>query len=137
MSKIVTDRHFYLRTINSNYRYRIALPEELTSITETDLWNFSRKSLITDTDFGLEFRFISITDTRDTLWTPRGLVPEGPRRHSVGHSRRHPRFSGTLSGTLPETPRARRARETPVAGRGVRKFCNNFGQGGIGSPRAQ
>ena len=33
-----------------------------------------------------------------------------------------PRFSGTLSGTLPETLRARRARETPVAGRRVRNL---------------
>ena len=31
-----------------------------------------------------------------------------------------PRFSGTLSGTLPETLWARTARETPVAGWGVR-----------------
>ena len=44
--------------------------------------------------------------SRDTFWT-----------HPVGHSLGHPRFSGTLSGTL----RARRARESPVAGRGVRK----------------
>ena len=35
---------------NSNHRYRILLPEELISITETDLWNLGRESLITDTD---------------------------------------------------------------------------------------
>ena len=39
----------------------------------------------------------------------------------MGHSVGHPSFSGTLSGTLPRTLRARRARKTPVAGRGVRK----------------
>ena len=55
--------------------------------------------------------------SRDTFWTLRSPGPEGPRRHPVGH----PRFSGTLSGTPPGTLRARRARETPVAGRGV---CN-------------
>ena len=52
----------------SNYRYRIVLPEELISITETDLWKSPQKvshyryrfsldvqlSAITDTDFGLE-----------------------------------------------------------------------------------
>ena len=35
-----------------------------------------------------------------------------------------PPLSGTLSGTLPGTLRARRARGTPVAGRGVRKPCS-------------
>ena len=34
-----------------------------------------------------------------------------------------PEFSGTLSGTLPGTLLARRARETPVTGRGVRNNC--------------
>ena len=29
---------FFLGTINCNYRYRVVLPEELISITETDLW---------------------------------------------------------------------------------------------------
>ena len=29
---------FILRAINSSYRYRIALPEELISVAETDLW---------------------------------------------------------------------------------------------------
>ena len=41
---------FFLRAINSNYRYRIVLPEQLFSITETDLRKFQQKSLITDTD---------------------------------------------------------------------------------------
>ena len=57
--------------------------------------------------------------SRDTFWTLRSPGPEGPQRHP-GHSVGHPPFSGTLSGTLPGTLRARRARETPVAGRGVR-----------------
>ena len=34
-----------------------------------------------------------------------------------------PEFLGTLSGTLPGILLARRARETPVAGRGVRNNC--------------
>ena len=38
---------------NSNYRYRIVLPRELISITETDLWKFQQKSLIVDTDSAL------------------------------------------------------------------------------------
>ena len=60
--------------------------------------------------------------SRDTFWTLRS----GPRGHPVGHSLGHPPFSGTLSGTLraPGTLRARRARETPVAGRRDRKFCH-------------
>ena len=37
-------RHF-LRAIASNHRYRIVLPEELISITETDLWEHCRESL--------------------------------------------------------------------------------------------
>ena len=40
---------FVLRVINSNCRYRIVLQEQLISITETDLWKFQQKSLITDT----------------------------------------------------------------------------------------
>ena len=64
--------------------------------------------------------------SRDTFWILRSPGPEGPRRHPVGHSVGHPPFSGTLSGTLPGTLRARRARETPVAGRGVRNsFLRN------------
>ena len=45
--------------------------------------------------------------SRDTFWTHWGPGPEGPPRHSPGHSLRHPRFSGTLSWTLPGTLRAR------------------------------
>ena len=53
--------------------------------------------------------------SRDTFWTLRSPGPEGPRRHSAGTLPETPR---TLLGTPPETLRARRARETPVAGRG-------------------
>ena len=45
--------------------------------------------------------------SRDTFWTLRSPEPEGPQRHPEGHSR-----------DTPETLRARRAWETPVAGRG-------------------
>ena len=46
-------------------------------------------------------------------------APETPRHG--GTLPRTPLFSGTLSGTLPGTLWARRARESPAAGRGVRK----------------
>ena len=48
----------------------------------------------------------------DTLISPLCLTCQG---QPVGHSIRHPCF-GTLSGILPGTLQARRARETPVAG---------------------
>ena len=60
---------------------------------------------------------VSVSTLRGPLWTLRSLGPEGPQRHSVRHSRRHPGFRGTL----PETLRARRAGETPVAALGGRK----------------
>ena len=48
VSKLITDRDSFWQVI-SDYRYSIALPEELISIAETDLWNLKRKSLIADT----------------------------------------------------------------------------------------
>ena len=69
VSKFITDRHFSWGAWISNSRYRIVLPEELISITETDLWEFQQKNLslqiqilswipsnfaITDKDFGLK-----------------------------------------------------------------------------------
>ena len=50
VSKLITDRDFCWEESISDYGYRIALPEELISITETDLWEFQQKSLITDID---------------------------------------------------------------------------------------
>ena len=44
--------------INSNYRYRITLPEELICITETDLWEFQQKISHYRYRFSLEFQFI-------------------------------------------------------------------------------
>ena len=41
-------RDSFWEELISDYRYRIALPEELISITETDLWEFQQKSLVTD-----------------------------------------------------------------------------------------
>ena len=66
-----------------------------------------------DTPGTLSGHFLDIPEpgARRTPATLRETLPETPR------------FSGTLSGTLPETLQARRARETPVAGRGGRKFC--------------
>ena len=47
----------------SNYRYRIALPEELIAITETDVWEFQHKISHYRYRFSLEFQLLSITDT--------------------------------------------------------------------------
>ena len=63
VSKLITDRDFFWGELISDYRYRIELPEELISITETDLWEFQQKSLITDTDSFFNFILISIADT--------------------------------------------------------------------------
>ena len=46
-----------------NYRYRIVLPEELVSITETDLWECQHKISHYKYRYSLEFQVISITDT--------------------------------------------------------------------------
>ena len=54
---------FFLRTIYCNYRYRIVLPEELISITETDLWECLQKISRYRYIFSLEFQLIGITDT--------------------------------------------------------------------------
>ena len=50
------------------------------------------------------------------------MGPEGPRGHPGGHSLGHPIFGDTL-GDTPRDTRARRARETPVAGWRDRKKC--------------
>ena len=54
---------------------------------------------------------------RDTFWALQSPGPKGPRRHPLGHSSDTPVFGDTLGDTL-GTLWARRARETPVAGRG-------------------
>ena len=56
-------RFFLLGGINFDYRYRMALSEELISITETDLWEFQQKISHNRYRFSLEFQLISITDT--------------------------------------------------------------------------
>ena len=62
--------------------------------------------------------------SRDTLGTlfghSGGPRPKGPGDTPWDTPGENPSFRGPLSGTLPETLRARRARETPVAGRGGR-----------------
>ena len=63
VSKLITDRDFSWEELISNYRYRIALPEELISIAETDLWEFQQKISHYRYRFSLGFQFISITDT--------------------------------------------------------------------------
>ena len=62
VSKLITDRHFWGDLI-SNCRYRIALTEKLSSITETDLWEFQQKFSHFRYRFSLEFQLVSITDT--------------------------------------------------------------------------
>ena len=63
VSKLVTDRHFFWGELISNCRYRIALPEELIAITETDVLDFQHKISHYRYRFSLEFHLISITDT--------------------------------------------------------------------------
>ena len=63
VSKLITDRNFFWGELISNCRYRIALPEELISVTETDLWEFQQKISHYRYRFSLEFQSISITDT--------------------------------------------------------------------------
>ena len=63
VSKLITDRHFFWEELISNYRYRIELPEELISITETDLWEFQQKISHYRYRFSLEVHIISITHT--------------------------------------------------------------------------
>ena len=62
VSKLITNRDFVWGEFISDYRYRLALPEELLSITETDLWEFQKISHYRYR-FSLEFQVISITDT--------------------------------------------------------------------------
>ena len=63
VSKLITDRDFFWGELISNYKYRIALPEELIAITETDLWEFQQKTFHYRYRFSLDFQVISITDT--------------------------------------------------------------------------
>ena len=69
VSKLITDRDFFWEELISDYRYRIALPEELISITETDLWEFQQKISRYRYRFSLEFQLISIADTDFRLKT--------------------------------------------------------------------
>ena len=63
VSKLITDRDFFWGEFISNYRYRIALQEKLSSITETDLWEFQQNICHYRYRFSLEFQLISVTDT--------------------------------------------------------------------------
>ena len=55
VSKLITERVLFWEELISDYRYRIALPEELISITETDLWEFQQKISHYRYRFSLEF----------------------------------------------------------------------------------
>ena len=63
MSKLIADRHPFWGKWISNYRYRIVLPEELISMTETDLWECQQKISHYRYRFSLESKLISITAT--------------------------------------------------------------------------
>ena len=69
VSKLITDRLFFWEDLLSNYRYRIALPEELISITETDLLIFQQKISHCRYRLSLEVQLISITATGFRLKT--------------------------------------------------------------------
>ena len=62
VSKLITDRHFLWGEFLSNYRCRIVLPEQLISITETDMWKRRQKVSNYRYRFSLEFYLISTTD---------------------------------------------------------------------------
>ena len=61
VSKLITDRHFPWEELISNYRYRIALSEELIFITETDLWDFQQKIFHYRYIFSLEFQLVPLS----------------------------------------------------------------------------
>ena len=54
---------FILRAINSNDRYRIVQPDNLMSITETDLWECWQKISYYRCRLSLQFQLIFFTDT--------------------------------------------------------------------------
>ena len=58
---MITDRHFRWGEFISEYRYRIAPPEELISITESDLWECLQKISHYRYRSSLECQLISIT----------------------------------------------------------------------------
>ena len=61
VSKLITDKHFFWGELIYKYRYR-TLPEELISVTETDLWEFREKISHYRYRLSLEFQLKSITD---------------------------------------------------------------------------
>ena len=61
--------------MNSNYRYRIVLPEELASSTETDLSNVGRESPVADTDSPLNGLGAAVLGT-DRGRSPRDQVSQ-------------------------------------------------------------
>ena len=63
VSKVITDRILSWGRLISKYRYRIVLPEELISITETDLWECQQKISRYKYRFSLELQLILLTDT--------------------------------------------------------------------------
>ena len=50
VSKLIRNRDFFWKELISDYRYRIALPDEFISTTKTDPWEFQQKISLTDPD---------------------------------------------------------------------------------------
>ena len=67
-STTITDQPFIfaLRAPNSNYRCSIVLPEDLISITDTDVWKYSQKILHSRYRLSLEFKSTSTDFRRET-----------------------------------------------------------------------
>ena len=104
-SKLITDRHFFWGEVISNYRYRMALPEELISITETDLWDFQLKISHHWYRFSLEFQRMSnlvgkCSATRYSVAAP----PPGARQS----------FGGPMHTRHPPAVAEREARQGPL-----------------------
>ena len=118
VSKLITDRDFFWEELTSDYRYRIALPEGLIPITETDLWEFQQKISHYRYRFSLKFQIISITDTDFGLKTNEVCNHFGGRRRQslskIGVLQRVLAkvffllfsFIETSVGTLASTPRS-------------------------------
>ena len=60
VSKLITDRHLFWGEEISKLRYRIALPEELISITETDQREFRQKTSHYRYRYSLKFQVIPL-----------------------------------------------------------------------------
>ena len=65
-------QRFFLGESIFDYRYRIALPQELISITETDLWEFQQKISRYRYRFSLEVQLLF--QYRYRFWAQNELI---------------------------------------------------------------